>query len=104
MSLLTNHLNWLRGAAAVALLFEAGMAADADLILHHGKIVTVDSKFSVEQAIAVKDGRITAIGPNDAVLKAERGAKTKLIDLKDKTVLPGLFDNHVHALEAGLSE
>jgi predicted amidohydrolase YtcJ len=87
-------------AAATALL----MAANADLILHHGKIVTVDPKFSVQQAIAVKDGRITAIGPNEAVLRAERGAKTKLIDLQGNTVLPGLFDNHVHALEAGLSE
>jgi len=104
MSLLTNHLNGLRGAVVVALLFDAGMAADADLILHHGRIVTADATFSVQQAIAVKDGRITAIGPNGAVLKAERGAKTKMIDLKGKTVLPGLFDNHVHALEAGLSE
>lgn len=104
MSLLTNHLNWLRSAAAFMLLFRAGIAADADLILHHGKVVTVDSNFSIAQAIAMRDGRITAVGMNDAVLKAERGAKTTLVDLGGKTVLPGLFDNHVHALEAGLSE
>ena len=38
------------------------------------------------------------------MLKAERGAGTKVIDLKGRTVLPGLFDNHVHMLRAGLSE
>lgn len=104
MLLLRNHLNWPRAAAAAALLFAPLLAANADLILHNARIVTVDSKFSIAQAIAIKNGRITAVGSNDAVLKAERGAATKLVDLKGKTVLPGLFDNHVHALEAGLSE
>src|SRR4051795_9452977 len=78
-------------------------AADADLILHNGKIVTVDAQFAVRQAIAVKDGKITAVGGDADVLK-ERGARTRVIDLKGRTVLPGLFDSHVHALEAGLSE
>lgn len=104
MTLLTSYLSWLTRIALFALIFRAGIAADADLILYNGKIVTVDSKFSVRQAIAVRGDRITAIGTDADVLKAERGAKTKLIDLKGKTVLPGLFDNHVHALEAGLSE
>ena len=77
--------------------------ADADLILHNGKIVTVDAAFSVQQAVAVKGGRITAVGSDRAVL-AERGPRTRVIDLHGRTVLPGLFDSHVHALEAGLSE
>ena len=78
-------------------------AADADLILHNGKIVTVDAKFSIVQAVAVKDGKITAAGANAAVL-AERGAGTRVVDLHGRTVLPGLFDSHVHPLGAGLSE
>src|SRR6266571_1963541 len=78
-------------------------AADADLILHHGKIVTVDSKFSVQEAIAVSGGKIAAVGGDAAVLK-ERGPRTQVIDLAGKTVLPGLIDSHVHALGAGLSE
>src|SRR3982750_4120190 len=78
-------------------------AADADLILHNGKIVTVDAQFAVRQAVAIKAGKITAVGRDADVLK-ERGAATRVIDLKGKTVLPGLFDSHVHALEAGLSE
>jgi predicted amidohydrolase YtcJ len=77
--------------------------ADADLILHNGKIVTVDSKFSVQQAVAVAGGKITAVGSNASVLK-ERGTRTRVIDLGGRTVLPGLIDSHVHALGAGLSE
>jgi predicted amidohydrolase YtcJ len=77
--------------------------ADADLILHNGKIVTVDAGFSVQQAVAVKAGRITKVGSDRAVM-AERASGTRVIDLHGRTVLPGLFDSHVHALEAGLSE
>src|SRR5437763_5104702 len=90
----------------IVLLFAACAcvsAADADLILHNGKIVTMDAQFSVRQAVAVKGGRITAVGRDADVLK-ERGPNTRVIDLKGRTVLPGLFDSHVHALEAGLSE
>lgn len=87
------------------LLLSAGpaRAADADLILHNGKIVTVDAKFSIAQALAVKAGRIVAVGPNAAVLK-ERGPSTRVVDLGGRSVLPGLVDSHVHALGAGLSE
>lgn len=76
----------------------------ADLILHNGKIVTVDAKFSITEAVAMKDGTITAIGPSKAVLAKERGPQTRVIDLKGGTVLPGLIDSHVHAYSAGLSE
>ena len=78
-------------------------AADADLILQNGKIVTVDAAFSVRQAVAIKGGRIVAVGTNQQVM-AERGARTRVIDLHGRTVLPGLFDSHVHPLGAGLSE
>ncbi len=79
-------------------------AANADLILHNGKIVTVDPQFSIRQAVAIQSNRITAVGDSAAVLSAERGPWTKVIDLGGKTVLPGLIDSHVHALEGGLSE
>jgi len=80
------------------------LAADADLILHNGKIVTVDSRFTIQQAVAVRSGTIVAVGTDAAVLQAERGPKTEVVDLHGRTVLPGLVDAHVHALEAGLSE
>ena len=88
----------------LACLVSAAFAADADLILYHGKIVTVDPKFTIAQAVAVKDGVIAMVGTDADVLRSERGPRTQAIDLQGKTVLPGLFDNHVHAIEAGLSE
>jgi predicted amidohydrolase YtcJ len=89
-----------------ALLLSAGpvLAADADLILHGGKIVTVDSTFSIAEAVAVKDGRIVAVGRTADVLARERGTNTKIIDLKGQTMLPGLTDTHMHPLGAALSE
>lgn len=85
-------------------LAAAMQAADADLILHNGKVITVDTAFSIREAVAVKDGRIARVGTSAQVLAAERGARTRVVDLGGKTVLPGLIDAHVHALDSGLSE
>lgn len=74
-----------------------------DLILHRGKIVTVDDRFSIRQALAVRDGRIVAVGSNGSVLKL-RGPGTKVIDLQGKTVLPGLIDSHTHPMGACMTE
>src|SRR5437588_12639516 len=75
--------------SALALSSLEASSADADLILHNGKIVTVDSRFSVQQAIAISGGKIAAVGSNAAVLKT-RGPTTQTVDLAGKTVLPGL--------------
>src|SRR6266571_2235092 len=92
-----------RVVVAVLLCLPAS-AADADLILHNGKVVTVDAAFRVVEAIALKSGRITATGTSADILRSERTPRTRVVDLGGKTVLPGLIDAHVHALEAGLSE
>lgn len=95
----------MRAACAVlALLALSLQAADADLILHNGRIVTVDAQFRVAEAIAIRGERIVAVGTSTNVLAKERSARTKLIDLAGKTVLPGLNDAHVHILGAALSE
>jgi predicted amidohydrolase YtcJ len=94
------HRNLFTGLCLATVL----SAADSDLIFHNGRILTVDSKFSVAQAIALKNGRITAIGANTDVLSKERSNRTRVIDLAGKMVLPGLIDAHVHALGAALSE
>ena len=79
-------------------------AADhADLILHHGKIVTVDKQFSIHQALAIRDGRIVRVG-NDAEVFKLKGPDTQLIGLEGKTVLPGLIDSHVHPNGACMTE
>ena len=82
----------------------AALAADADLILHNGQILTVDRNFTIAQAMAVKNGKIVRVGASAAVVQSERSAKTRVVDLQGKTVLPGLIDSHVHAIGAGLSE
>ncbi len=83
------------GAPAVAQL--------PDQIFHHGKIVTVDERFTIAEALAVRGDRIQAVGSNDDVLKLA-GPKTKLIDLNGRTVIPGLIDSHVHAPGAAMYE
>ena len=79
-------------------------AADADLILRDGRLVRVDANFTVAQAVAIKGGKIVAVGSDEAVLRSERGPNSKIVDLKGRMVLPGLVDSHVHALDAALSE
>ncbi len=91
------------GFVAVASSFVATHAQTADLILHGGKIVTVDKDFSIRQAVAVKDGRIVAVGTNEDVLKL-RGSATSVVDLAGKTVLPGLIDSHTHPVGAAMHE
>lgn len=66
----------------------------ADLIVHHGKIYTVDDKFSIAEAMVVNDGRIIAIGSNDEILKKYEGKE--MVDAKGKSVYPGLIDAHCH--------
>jgi len=78
-------------------------AEEADLILHHGRIVTVDKAFSIHEAIAVKDGRIVLTGSNDEVLKL-RGENTVSVDLAGKMMLPGLMDSHTHPTGAAMFE
>jgi predicted amidohydrolase YtcJ len=90
-------------AAICVLLGEQAAAQPPDLILHHGKIVTVDPAFSVAEAIAVRGERIVAVGKNDEVM-ATKGDATKLVDLGGKTVLPGLIDSHVHPSGAAMHE
>jgi predicted amidohydrolase YtcJ len=82
---------------------QAKPKAPADLIVHHAKIVTVDAKFSIAEAIAVSDGRILALGDDESVFKLS-GPKTRIIDANGQTVLPGLYDSHVHPLMAATSE
>src|SRR6266705_3430440 len=87
----------------IASLFFANDLVPADLILHNGKIVTVDAKFSVHQALAVRNQRVFRIGSNSEVLKF-KGTFTRVIDLKGKLVLPGLIDSHVHPTDACMTE
>ncbi|NWF83311.1 MAG: amidohydrolase [Bryobacteraceae bacterium] len=91
--------------ALLSLLPAVGiLAADADLILHNGRILTADSAFSTVQAVAVRGGKFLETGASKEILARHRSARTEVVDLKGRTVLPGLIDAHVHVLSAALSE
>ena len=81
----------------------AGGLKPAQLILFHGRILTVDSRDSVAQALAVRDGKIIAVGTDREILRLA-GAATQRIDLKGRTATPGLIDSHAHIAEAGVDE
>jgi predicted amidohydrolase YtcJ len=101
---------------SILFLIAAGMSLDArsaaaaqavaksvtaDLVLHNGKLWTVDKSRPEVEALAVWRGRILAVG-NNADLKPLIGPDTKVIDLQKRRVLPGFHDSHVHVLNAGL--
>ena len=96
-------MDWSRrqffGAAGVLTLSQAALVKAqsqreaADLVLFNGNIVTVDDAFSIRQAIAIKDGRILAVGGNEL---RDRYQSARSIDLGGRTVLPGFFDTHIH--------
>ncbi|MEJ8569122.1 amidohydrolase [Elongatibacter sediminis] len=73
----------------------AGAVEAADLLLVNGYIYTVDDGRNVEQALAVRDGLIVAVGDDEAVAPY-RGEETEVIDLAGRMVLPGLHDIHMH--------
>ncbi len=72
----------------------------ADMILVNGKIITVDQNFSTKEAVAIRDGKILAVGSTSEI-KSLAGAQTKVIDLHGRAVIPGLMDSHMHFLRAG---
>ncbi|SMD06525.1 amidohydrolase [Novosphingobium sp. B1] len=73
----------------------AAPAQQADLLLVNGKVVTVDRAFAIRSAVAVKDGRIVAVGGPEL---ASRWKAPRTIDLKGRTLLPGFIDDHLHLI------
>jgi predicted amidohydrolase YtcJ len=76
-------------------------AQSADAILLHGRIYTVDSKRPWAEAIAIRDGKILAVG-SDREIARFRVTSTKVIDAKGRLVLPGITDCHTHFMEGSL--
>lgn len=75
-----------------------GMVIYADAVYHNGKVLTVDERFAVVQAIAVREGKVMAAGSNSEIL-ALAGPKSRRLDLKGKSVIPGLIDTHSHLFQ-----
>ena len=74
----------------------------ADLILHNGKIATQDDRRTVVEAAAIRDGKFLAAGSDREIMQFADD-RTKRIDLKKRTVIPGLNDSHLHIIRGGLT-
>ncbi|UCE42602.1 MAG: amidohydrolase [Candidatus Aminicenantes bacterium] len=85
---------------SVASIIACGRPAPADLVLHGGKVATVDEEFSVHEAVAVRGDKIVFVGSNQDVEKYILPSTT-VIDLKGDLVLPGLIDAHAHLHSLG---
>ena len=97
------RLSFGRAILIVLALFAAAAgpasAQAPDTVLVNGKIVTVDDRFTIAQALAIKGERILKVGTT-AEVEALRGPQTRVIDLAGRTVIPGLIDNHAHWVRA----
>jgi predicted amidohydrolase YtcJ len=86
----------------VAMLCSGIAAAQqtADIILINGNIATLDEANARAEAVAIAGNKILSVGSNEAILKFKSG-KTQVIDAKGKTIIPGLFDTHLHVIRGG---
>jgi predicted amidohydrolase YtcJ len=84
------------------LMNSSAWAQTADTLLVNGKILTIDPQFSTQEAIAVRDGKIFAVGKTIDIRKLA-GPNSRVIDLQGRTVIPGLIDSHLHGIRAALS-
>ncbi len=89
--------------ALSTLLVATVTCAAPTMILHHGKIVTVDGSFRIVSAMAIENERISAVG-DDAAILALKGDATQVVDLRGRMVLPGLMDSHAHPVSAATYE
>jgi predicted amidohydrolase YtcJ len=81
--------------AALLAALQGQAQQTASIVLHNGKVLTVDGNFSIAQGVAIRGNQIAAVGTNAAVLDLA-GSGTTVIDLKGRTVIPGLIDTHQH--------
>jgi predicted amidohydrolase YtcJ len=73
-----------------------------DLILHRGRFTTLDRTNPTASAVAITDGRFSAVGRDEDVMPLT-GPNTRIVDLKGRSALPGLIDNHLHIIRGGLN-
>jgi predicted amidohydrolase YtcJ len=94
-TLATGLLALLNVLVAPSAIAQQGTDAQPDAIFYNGKIITVDSGFTIAQAFAIRGDQYVAVG-TDAAIRPLAGANTRLVDLKGASVIPGLSDNHDH--------
>ena len=88
------------GLALAAFAAAAPAWAQApDTVLINGKIITVDDRFTIAEALAIRGERVLKVGTT-AEVEALKGPQTRVIDLAGRAVIPGLIDNHAHWVRA----
>lgn len=87
--------------AGAAVAQQSARAAPADIMVIHAKVYTVNAKQPWAQAIAIRQGKIVAVGSDEEIGRL-RGMGTKVIDAGGKLVLPGFVDSHIHFMEGSL--
>ena len=87
-------------AVSVAAARHASAAVPADRVYRNGVVFTADDKAPAAEAVAIRDGRIVYVGPNQGIAPFV-GPNTVAVDLRGRFLMPGLVDGHMHPLEAG---
>ncbi len=103
---MNNRIVAAAGLTLGLALASAGLSAPAraqpvDTAFVNGKVITLDERSTVAEALAVRDGKIVAVG-RDGEIRALAGPATRIVDLGGRTVIPGLIDSHMHAIRAAL--
>src|SRR5262250_2463821 len=80
---------------------EDSTEAVADTIYTNGEVITVNDAQPSAEAVAVKDGKILAVGARDEVMRRQ-GPSTEVVDLKGRTMVPGFVDGHSHICDYGM--
>lgn len=95
-------LNWVLSLSLALISHNAGRAQSpdnfADLVVFNGRIISNNQRFEIAEAMAVRAEKIVAVGSN-ADISRFAGPRTRRIDLRGRTVIPGLIDTHTHALD-----
>ncbi len=97
--MLKNHVKYsfLQGIIVLSLtLTSCYKGIEVDLVIHNGKIHTMNDKNQVVEAVAIKDGKILEIGPNQQILNKYNAEK--VVDAQSRDIYPGLTDAHGHIL------
>src|SRR5437667_6769439 len=97
---MTRRISLIVGVLLAIIGTVAAQQSQVDLVLSNGKIITVDERFTIAQAVAIAGDRIVAVGSSQDIGRMA-GPNTRRIDLRGRAVTPGLIDNHMHLLRAG---
>ena len=95
--------DFLKAAVGTTIATALRPQRPADFVFRNGKIITLDRNSTIADSIAIAGDRIVAIGPN-ASMAAFTAPATSTVDLRGKTVIPGLIDGHAHMDREGLDD